>query len=53
VENTDDSERGNRLRPLLALAPYLARYRTKTIAALVALTVTSLATLSYRSRCGA
>ena len=37
--------RGDRLRPLLALGPYLARYRGKTIAALVALTVASLATL--------
>ena len=37
--------RGERLRPLLALGPYLARYRGKTIAALVALTVASLATL--------
>ena len=37
--------RGERLRPLLALAPYLSRYRTKTIAALVALTVASVATL--------
>jgi ATP-binding cassette subfamily B protein len=39
------SARGERLRPLLALGPYLARYRAKTIAALVALTVASLATL--------
>jgi ATP-binding cassette subfamily B protein len=39
------SARGERLRPLLALGPYLARYRTKTVAALVALTVASLATL--------
>jgi ATP-binding cassette subfamily B protein len=37
--------RGERLRPLLALGPYLARYRGKTVAALVALTVASLATL--------
>jgi ATP-binding cassette subfamily B protein len=37
--------RGDRLRPLLALAPYLAHYRGKTIAALIALTVASLATL--------
>jgi ATP-binding cassette subfamily B protein len=37
--------RSERLRPLLALIPYLARYRTKTAAALVALTVASLATL--------
>lgn len=45
VETTDNAARGNRLRPLLSLAPYLARYRAKTIAALVALTVASLATL--------
>jgi ATP-binding cassette, subfamily B, bacterial len=37
--------RGDRLRPLLALGPYLARYRSKTVAALIALTVASLATL--------
>jgi ATP-binding cassette, subfamily B, bacterial len=37
--------RGERLRPLLALGPYLARYRGKTLAALVALTIASLATL--------
>jgi ATP-binding cassette, subfamily B, bacterial len=37
--------RSERLRPLLALTPYLARYRAKTAAALVALTVASLATL--------
>ena len=45
VQEKDSSARGERLRPLLALAPYLARYRTKTAAALVALTVASLATL--------
>jgi hypothetical protein len=28
----DKSARGKRLRPLLAVAPYLARYRTKTLA---------------------
>jgi len=45
VQAKDSSARGERLRPLLALGPYLARYRTKTAAALVALTVASLATL--------
>jgi ATP-binding cassette, subfamily B, bacterial len=45
VQAKDPSARGERLRPLLALGPYLARYRTKTAAALVALTVASLATL--------
>jgi ATP-binding cassette, subfamily B, bacterial len=44
-QKRDSSSRGERLRPLLALAPYLARYRTKVIAALIALTVASLATL--------
>jgi ATP-binding cassette, subfamily B, bacterial len=46
LQNGDSSGRGGRLRPLLALAPYLARYRSKTAAALVALTVASLATLA-------
>jgi ATP-binding cassette subfamily B protein len=45
VQKNDNSARGERLRPLLALAPYLARYRIKTVAALMALTVASLATL--------
>jgi ATP-binding cassette subfamily B protein len=45
VQAKDSSARGERLRPLLALVPYLARYRIKTAAALVALTVASLATL--------
>jgi len=45
VQAKDSSARGERLRPLLALVPYLARYRTKTAAALAALTVASLATL--------
>ena len=43
IQQTD--ARGERLRPLLALAPYLGRYRAKVIAALVALIVASLATL--------
>ena len=45
IQDRDGSVRGERLRPLLALAPYLARYRAKTAAALIALTVASLATL--------
>ena len=45
IQARDGSVRGERLRPLLALVPYLARYRAKTAAALVALTVASLATL--------
>ena len=46
LEKTDNSARGARLRPLLALAPYLGRYRAKVIAALLALVVASLATLA-------
>jgi ATP-binding cassette subfamily B protein len=46
VANRTASARGERLRPLLALAPYLARYRGKVIAALIALIVASLATLA-------
>src|ERR1700756_4563498 len=34
-----------RLRPLLALAPYVARYRTRAILALVSLTVAAITTL--------
>jgi ATP-binding cassette subfamily B protein len=37
--------RGVRLRPLLALAPYVGRYRGQALAALVALIVASAATL--------
>lgn len=37
--------RGVKLRPLLALAPYVARYRGQALAALVALIVASAATL--------
>jgi ATP-binding cassette, subfamily B, bacterial len=38
--------RNERLRPLLALVPYVTRYRAKSLAALVALTVASMATLA-------
>jgi ATP-binding cassette, subfamily B, bacterial len=38
-------KRGARLKPLLALAPYIARYRGRAILALVALTVAALTTL--------
>lgn len=38
--------RGARLRPLLALWPYVARYRGQALGALVALIVASLATLA-------
>ena len=46
LEQGRNPARGERLRPLLALAPYLARYRGKTVASLIALTVASLATLA-------
>jgi ABC transporter, permease/ATP-binding protein len=46
VEDRISAPRGDRLRPLLALGPYLARYRTKTLGALIALIVASLATLA-------
>jgi ATP-binding cassette subfamily B protein len=46
VKKKDEPTRDGRLRPLLALIPYLARYRAKVIAALIALTVASLATLA-------
>jgi ATP-binding cassette subfamily B protein len=36
---------GSRLRPLLALAPYVARYRGRAILALIALTVAAITTL--------
>jgi ATP-binding cassette, subfamily B, bacterial len=39
------AKRSARLRPLLALAPYIARYRWRAILALVSLTVAALATL--------
>ena len=39
------SARGSRLSPLLALAPYVARYRVRALLALVALTVAALTTL--------
>src|ERR1700724_2340546 len=35
-----------KLRPLLALAPYVARYRTRALLALVALTIAALTTLT-------
>jgi ATP-binding cassette subfamily B protein len=39
------SARGAKLRPLLALFPYVARYRGRALVALVALTVAALTTL--------
>ncbi len=46
--NTPDGakRRGMRLKPLLALAPYVARYRGQAFGALIALIVASLATLA-------
>jgi ATP-binding cassette, subfamily B, bacterial len=38
-------ERSSRLRPLLALSPYIARYRGRAILALISLTVAALTTL--------
>ncbi|KIZ44422.1 MULTISPECIES: ABC transporter transmembrane domain-containing protein [Rhodopseudomonas] len=40
-----DAERRGRLRPLLALAPYVARYRVRALLALVALIIAALTTL--------
>ncbi|MGA7718732.1 MAG: ABC transporter transmembrane domain-containing protein, partial [Bradyrhizobium sp.] len=39
------SERSARLRPLLALAPYVARYRGRVTLALISLTVAAITTL--------
>jgi ATP-binding cassette subfamily B protein len=39
------AKRGARLRPLLALAPYVARYRGRAILALIALTIAAITTL--------
>lgn len=44
-ETTPKKSRGVKLRPLLALAPYVGRYRGQAFAALVALIVASAATL--------
>ena len=38
-------KRGARLRPLLALAPYVARYRGRAVLALIALTIAAVTTL--------
>lgn len=42
---TEASSRGAKLRPLLLLLPYVARYRGRALAALVALVVAALTTL--------
>ncbi|EKS34200.1 ABC transporter ATP-binding protein/permease [Afipia broomeae] len=44
-EPAPKKSRGVKLRPLLALAPYVARYRGQALAALVALIIASAATL--------
>src|ERR1700686_2235362 len=42
---TEPAKRSARLRPLLALAPYVARYRGRAFLALIALTVAAITTL--------
>src|SRR3979409_120607 len=42
---TQPVKRAARLRPLLALAPYVARYRGRAALALVALTIAAMTTL--------
>lgn len=44
-EQPPKKSRGVKLRPLMALAPYVARYRGQALAALVALIIASAATL--------
>lgn len=44
-ERSPKKSRGVKLRPLMALAPYVARYRGQALAALVALIIASAATL--------
>ncbi len=44
-EQSPKKSRGVKLRPLMALAPYVARYRGQALAALVALIIASAATL--------
>src|SRR5689334_5928710 len=45
AEVADAARGGAKLRPLLALVPYIARYRGRALAALVALVVAALTTL--------
>jgi len=45
VLTSQPSERSARLRPLLALAPYVARYRGRVTLALISLTVAAITTL--------
>jgi len=52
VPKHDRLARGDRLRPLLALIPYLVRYPAKALGALVALTVASWPHLSFLLQCG-
>jgi ATP-binding cassette, subfamily B, bacterial len=45
VLTVSPDKRGARLRPLLALAPYVARYRSRATLALIALTIAAVTTL--------
>jgi ATP-binding cassette subfamily B protein len=45
IDDAVAPERRSKLRPLLALAPYIARYRGRAILALIALTVAAITTL--------
>ena len=42
---TDREKPSSKLRPLIALAPYVARYRGRAVLALIALTVAAMTTL--------
>ena len=42
----DAGRRGGKLRPLVALMPFVARYKGRAVAALIALLVASIATLA-------
>ena len=52
AEVAEATARGAKLRPLLALVPYIARYRGRALLALVALIVAALTTLIVRSPSG-
>jgi ATP-binding cassette subfamily B protein len=45
IDTETTSGRRSKLRPLLALAPYVARYRVRVVLALIALTVAAMTTL--------
>src|SRR5664279_1456601 len=46
IEAAPPAKRPARLRPLLALAPYVGRYRGRAFLALIALTVAAITTLA-------